>query len=73
MPLGPKLGRENTDGKINKGEDINKEYLTTKQAHYVYRKLGSLINKSTMRQEVDHNIELHKIMILVVRKIHIEN
>ena len=62
MPLGPKLGRENTNRKINKGENINKEYLTTKQTNYVYRKveLGSLINKNMMRQELDQDIELDK-------------
>ena len=40
---------------MNKSENINKEYLTTKQANYVYRKvqLGSLINKNIMRQELD--------------------
>ena len=62
MPLGPKLGGENTDRKINKGKNINKEYITTKQANYVYRKvgLGILINKNMMRQEVDQDIELDK-------------
>ena len=41
--LGKKLGGENR--KISKGENINKEYLTTKHTNYVYRKveLGSLI------------------------------
>ena len=59
---GPKLGGENTDRKINKSENTNKEYLTTKQAKYVCRKvkLGSLINKITIRQEVDQDIELDK-------------
>ena len=62
MPLGSKLGEENTDRKISKGESINKDYLTTKKANYVYRKvdLGSLINKNTMRQEVGQDIELGK-------------
>ena len=63
MPLGPKLGGENTNRKINKVENISKEYLTTKQADYVYRKveLGSLINKKyNMRLEIDKDIELDK-------------
>ena len=63
MSLGPKLGGENINRKISKGKNINQEYLTTKQVNFVYRKveLGSLINKSTMRQEVDQDIELDKI------------
>ena len=62
MPLVPKLGRENTDRKFSKGENTDKEYLTTKQANYIYRKVesGNLINKNTMRQEIDQDIELDK-------------
>ena len=62
MPLGPKLGGGNTKRKINKGENISKEYFTTKQANYVYRKveLGSSINKNIMRQEIDQDIKLDK-------------
>ena len=62
MPLGPKLGGENTDKKINKGENISKEYLTTKQANYVYREveLRHLISKNMMKQEIDQDIELDK-------------
>ena len=60
--LGPKLGGESIGRKISKSENINKDYLTTKQANYVYRKveLGNLINKSLMRKEVDQDIELDK-------------
>ena len=62
MPLDPKLGGVNTDRKINKGGNISKEYLMMKQANYVYRKveLASLINKYTMRQETDQDVELDK-------------
>ena len=37
-------------------------YLTTKQANYVYRKVesGNLINKNTMKQKIDQDIELDK-------------
>ena len=37
-------------------------FLTTKQANYVYGKVesGNLINKNTMRQEIDQGIELDK-------------
>ena len=62
MPLGPKLGGESIDRKINKSRNTSKDYLTTKQANYVYRnvELGNVINKSRMRQEVDQDIELDK-------------
>ena len=38
---------------------MNKEYLTRKQANYVHRKveLGSLINKSMTKKEVDQDIK----------------
>ena len=62
MPLGPKLGGENTDRKISKGENIDKGYLTTKQENYIYGEVesGNLINKNMMRQEIDQDIELDK-------------
>ena len=43
-------------------DNISKEYLTMKQADYVYRKveLGSLINKNTMKEEIDQDVELDK-------------
>ena len=62
MPLGPKLGGESNEIKINKGENTDKGYLTAKQANYIYRKVesGNLINKNIMRQEIDQDIELDK-------------
>ena len=62
MPLGPILGRNNKRKEVNKGDNIGKEYLTMKQAYYIYRKveLGSLIYKNTMNEEIDHDVELDK-------------
>ena len=62
MALGPKLGGENTNRKISMGENTDKRYLTTKEANYIHRKVeaGNLINKYTMRQEIDQGIELDK-------------
>ena len=62
MPLGPKLGGESINRKINNSRNISKDYLTTKQANYVYRNVGleNLIKKSTMRQAVDQDVELDK-------------
>ena len=47
---------------INKSDNVGKEYLTVKQADYIYRKveLGSLINKNTMKGEIDQDLELDK-------------
>ena len=41
---------------------MSKQYLTMKQADYIYRKveLGSLIKKNTMKQEIDQDVELDK-------------
>ena len=62
MPLGSNLGGENTNRKINKGENTDRGYLTVNQTNYVYRNvdLGNLINKNTMKQEIDQDIELDK-------------
>ena len=47
---------------VNKNDSINKNYLTSKQADYIYRKveLGSLINKNTKKEEIDPDVELDK-------------
>ena len=62
MPLGSNLGRNNKEREINKSDNISKEYLTMEQSDYIYRKveLGSLINKNTMKQEIDQDVELDK-------------
>ena len=62
MPLGSKLGGEIKERKISKDGNTNKEYLTAKQTNYIYRKVesGNFINKNTIRQEIDQDIELDK-------------
>ena len=62
MLLGLYLRGNNKGREINKGDNIGKEYLTTKQADYIYRKveLGSLINKNIMKEEIDQDVELDK-------------
>ena len=62
LPVGPNLGGNNKGREINKCDNISKEYLTMKQADYIYRKveLGSLINKNTMKEEIDQDVELDK-------------
>ena len=62
MPLGTKLGGEVTERKNSKDENREKGHLTAKQPNYIYRKveLGNLFNKSTMKEEIDQDIELDK-------------
>ena len=62
LPVRSKLGGEVKEKKNSKGENREKGYLTAKQTNYVYRKveLGNLMNKNTMRQEIDQDIELDK-------------
>ena len=50
-------------------------YLTRKQVNYEYRKVesGNLINKNTMKQETDQDIELYKMDDTSGDKIHIGN
>ena len=62
MPLGPTLGRNNKRKEVNKSDSVGEEHLTAKQAGYLYRKveLGSLINKNTMKEEIDQDLELDK-------------
>ena len=62
MPLGANLGRNNKGREIGKSNNISKEYLTTKRADYMYRKveLGSLINENTLNKEIDQDVEIDK-------------
>ena len=62
MPLGSNLGGNNKRREVDKNGNVSKEYLIMKQADYIYRKveLGSLINKNTMKQEIDQHVELDK-------------
>ena len=62
MPLGLKLGGNSKKTEINKNNSIDKNCLTSRQADYIYKKveLGSLINKNTMEEEKDPNVELDR-------------
>ena len=63
MPFCQKLGRsDKKEGNIrNKSRDRN--CLTPKQTEYIYKKveLGSLINKDTIKEEIDSDVELDKL------------
>ena len=62
MPLGPKLGGNSKKNGIHKNNTIGKNCLTLRQADYIYKKveLGSLINKNTMKEEMDPDVELNR-------------
>ena len=62
MSLGPKLGGSNKKNEVNKNDAIGKNCLTLRQADYIYRKveLGSLINKNTIKEEIDPDVELDR-------------
>ena len=62
MPLDSNLGGNNKRKEVNKNDSINKNYLTSKQADYIYRKveLWSLINENTIKEEIDPDVELDK-------------
>ena len=62
LPLGLNLGGNNKRKEVNKSDNVGKEFLTKKQADYIYRKvkLGSLINKNTVKEEIGQDVELGK-------------
>ena len=61
MPLSQKLGGNSKEAEVNRNDSIG-SCLTPKQTEYIYRKveLGSLINKNTMKEEMDPDIELDR-------------
>ena len=60
---------------VHKNDSVCKNYLTIKQADYIYIKieLWSLSNKNTMKEEIDPDVELGKLMTIGVMKSHREN
>ena len=63
MPLSQKLDGNNKKTEVNRNDSIGKSCLTSKQTEYIYKKieLGSLINKNTMKEEIDEDAELDRI------------
>ena len=62
MPLCSILGGNNKKKEVNKSDSIDRNCLTSNQADYIYRtiELGSLINKNTMKEEINPDVELDK-------------
>ena len=63
MPSSQKLGGNSKKVEVNRNDSVCKSCLTSKQTEYIYKKveLGSLINKSTMKEELDQDVELDKL------------
>ena len=63
MPFSQKIG--GNDGKAGNVNNITQgvKYLMPKQTKYVYKKveLGSLINKKTIKEEIDLDMELDRV------------
>ena len=62
LPLGPKLGGNSKKSEVNENGSTEKNCLTSRQADYIYKKveLGSLINKNTMKEEIDLDVQLNR-------------
>ena len=63
MPFCQKLGGDNNRIKDHRNGSRDGNYLTPQQTDFIYRniELGSLINKETIRKELDSEAELDKI------------
>ena len=57
------LGENSRKKEVNKNDSIGKNCLTSRQADYIYKKveLGSLINKNTIKEEIDPDVEFDRI------------
>ena len=62
MPFCQKLGRNNKNVGNDRNNSPDRDCLTSKQTEYIYKKveIGSLINKDTIKKEIDLDIELDK-------------
>ena len=62
LPLGPQLGGNSKKTEVNKNDSIDKSCLSSRQVDNIYKKveLGSLINKNTMKEEIDPDVELDR-------------
>ena len=56
------VGGNSKKNEVNKNDTRGNDCLTLRQADYIYKKveLGSLINKSTMKEEIDPDVELDR-------------
>ena len=75
MPFCKNLNKNNNKIKDHRNGSKDGNCLKPQQTDYIYRKveLGSLINKETIREELDSEAELDKIDENSGDKIHIPN
>ena len=62
MPLSQKIVRNNNKkAEVDRNDSLGKNCESSKQTEYIYKKveLGSLINKNTMKEGIDPDIELN--------------
>ena len=62
MPFNQKLGGNSKKTGIDRNNSLGKNCLSSKQTEYIYKKveLGKLINKNTMKEEIDPDMELDR-------------
>ena len=60
MHFSQKLGGNSNKVGIDRNDSLGKNCLSSKQIEYIHKKveLGNLINKSTMKEEIDPDMEL---------------
>ena len=62
MPFSQKLGGNSKKVGIDRNDSLGRNCLSPKQTEYICKKveLGTLINKNTMKEEIDTDIELDR-------------
>ena len=62
MPFSQKLGGNSKKAEFDINDSLGKNCLSSKQTDYIYKKveLGNLINRNTMREKIDPDIELDR-------------
>ena len=62
MPFSQKLGGNSKKVELDRNDSLGKDCLSSKQTEYIHKKveLGNLINKNTMKEEIDPDIKLDR-------------
>ena len=55
-----KLGGNNKKAEVDRNDSLGMNCISSQQTEYIYKKveLGSLINKNTMKEEIDPDREI---------------
>ena len=75
LPFCLKLGGSDREGENIRNKSRDRNCLTPKQTEYIYKKVevGSQVNKDTIKEEIDLDVELGKIDDNSGDETHIEN